>query len=67
MKLREWARANNIHPETAYRWWRQGTLSAPTQGVASDMNSRRPRLARACWPNPAVTTVLVPTATDSAG
>jgi hypothetical protein len=29
MKLREWARANNVHPKTADRWWRHGTLPGP--------------------------------------
>ena len=35
MKLSEWARANHIHPKTAYRWWRQGTLPVPARQVAA--------------------------------
>ena len=35
MKLSEWARANNIHPKTAYRWWRQGTLPVPARQVSA--------------------------------
>ncbi|MCW2933095.1 MAG: family transposase, partial [Actinomycetia bacterium] len=26
MNLREWAVANGVHPHTAYRWFREGTL-----------------------------------------
>jgi putative resolvase len=35
MKLSEWARANHIHPKTAYRWWRQGTLPMPARQVSA--------------------------------
>jgi putative resolvase len=35
MKLSEWARANHIHPKTAYRWWRQGTLPVPARQVSA--------------------------------
>ena len=35
MKLSEWARANQIHPKTAYRWWRQGTLPVPARQVSA--------------------------------
>src|SRR6266516_5116443 len=35
MKLSEWARANSIHPKTAYRWWRQGTLPVPARQVSA--------------------------------
>ena len=33
MKLAEWARANGVHPKTAYRWWREGTLPVPARKV----------------------------------
>ena len=35
MKLSEWARANHIHPKTAYRWWRKGTLPVPARQVSA--------------------------------
>lgn len=35
MKLREWARSNHVHPKTAYRWWRQGTLPLPARQVSA--------------------------------
>jgi putative resolvase len=35
MKLSEWARANGIHPKTAYRWWRTGTLPVPARQVSA--------------------------------
>ena len=31
MKLAEWARANGVHPKTAYRWWRDGILPVPAR------------------------------------
>ncbi len=33
MKLAAWARANGIHPKTALRWWREGTLPVPARKV----------------------------------
>jgi putative resolvase len=33
MKLKEWAIANNIHPQTAYRWFREGTLPVRAERV----------------------------------
>ncbi|MHB8247135.1 MAG: IS607 family transposase, partial [Acidimicrobiales bacterium] len=33
MNLREWAEAQHIHPQTAYRWHRQGKLPVPAQRV----------------------------------
>lgn len=33
MKLGDWARLNGIHPETAYRWWRAGTLPVHAERV----------------------------------
>src|SRR5882672_10757737 len=33
MKLSDWARANGVHPKTAYRWWRTGTLPVPARQV----------------------------------
>jgi putative resolvase len=35
MKLAEWARANDIHPQTAYRWFRQGTMPVPARRLPS--------------------------------
>jgi len=33
MNLTEWARQQGIHPSTAYRWFKQGTLPVPAQRV----------------------------------
>lgn len=33
MKLVDWAHANNIHPQTAYRWFREGTLPVRAERV----------------------------------
>ena len=33
MNLTEWARAQGIHPQTAYRWFREGTLPVPAVRV----------------------------------
>ena len=33
VKLTEWARAQGVHPQTAYRWFREGTLPVPAQRV----------------------------------
>jgi putative resolvase len=35
MKLAEWARVNGVHPQTAYRWFRQGTMPVPAQRLPS--------------------------------
>jgi putative resolvase len=35
MKLAAWARANGIHPQTAYRWFRQGTMPVPARRLPS--------------------------------
>jgi putative resolvase len=31
IKLAEWARTNGVHPQTAYRWFREGTMPAPAR------------------------------------
>ena len=33
VNLAEWARAQGIHPQTAYRWFREGTLPVPAVRV----------------------------------
>lgn len=33
MNLTEWARVQGIHPQTAYRWFREGTLPVPAVRV----------------------------------
>ncbi|MET7784108.1 IS607 family transposase [Streptomyces sp. NPDC005388] len=33
MNLKEWAMANGVHPHTAYRWFREGTLPVPAERV----------------------------------
>jgi putative resolvase len=35
MNLKEWGMANGVHPHTAYRWFREGTLPVPAQRVGS--------------------------------
>ena len=31
MNLSEWANVQGVHPQTAYRWFRQGTLPIPAR------------------------------------
>jgi predicted site-specific integrase-resolvase len=31
VKLAEWARSQDIHPQTAYRWFREGTMPVPAR------------------------------------
>lgn len=33
MNLTEWARTQGVHPQTAYKWFREGTLPVPAQRV----------------------------------
>jgi putative resolvase len=35
MKLAEWARHNGVHPQTAYRWFREGTMPVPARRLPS--------------------------------
>jgi putative resolvase len=35
VNLKEWARLQGIHPQTAYRWFREGTLPVPAVRVNS--------------------------------
>lgn len=35
MKLKEWAQAQGIHPQTAYKWFSEGTLPVSAQRVGS--------------------------------
>lgn len=35
MNLTEWARSQGVHPQTAYRWFREGTLPVPAVRVNS--------------------------------
>ncbi|MFV2018225.1 IS607 family transposase [Micromonospora sp. LOL_023] len=35
MKLAEWARRNDVHPQTAYRWFREGTMPVPARRLPS--------------------------------
>ena len=35
VKLAEWARTNGVHPQTAYRWFRQGTMPVPARRLPS--------------------------------
>ncbi|WP_330331729.1 IS607 family transposase [Streptomyces sp. NBC_00536] len=33
MNLKEWAKAQGVHPQTAYRWFREGVLPVPAERV----------------------------------
>jgi putative resolvase len=33
MNLSEWANRQGIHPQTAYRWFREGTLPVPARQI----------------------------------
>lgn len=51
MNLTEWAEAQGIHPQTAYRWFRQGRLPVPAQRVGGlimvgDLSGDEPPLTR---------------------
>ena len=35
MNLTEWARLQGVHPQTAYQWFREGTLPVPAVRVNS--------------------------------
>jgi len=35
MNLREWALAQGIHPQTAYRWYREGKLPVPARKIGT--------------------------------
>jgi putative resolvase len=35
VKLAEWARSYGVHPNTAYRWFRDGTMPVPAHRLAS--------------------------------
>lgn len=37
VNLTERAKANGVHPQTAYRWFRQGTLPVPAERVGPRM------------------------------
>lgn len=37
MNLTEWAKTQGVHPQTAYRWFREGTLPVPAQRVGPRM------------------------------
>ncbi len=35
MKLAQWARSYGVHPNTAYRWFCDGTMPVPARRLAS--------------------------------
>lgn len=37
VRLADWARSQGVHPKTAYRWWREGTLPVPARQVSARM------------------------------
>jgi putative resolvase len=62
VNLTEWARLQGVHPQTAYRWFRQGSLPVPAvrveTEVGSGMNGARPKVRR-LLADPLVATVVV--------
>ena len=51
MNLAEWAQSQHIHPQTAYRWFRQGRLPVPARRVGGlimvgDLDSAPPPSGR---------------------
>lgn len=47
MNLTEWAKAQGVHPHTAYRWFREGTLPVPATRVGrARMNGARSKARR---------------------
>ncbi len=39
MNLREWADLQGVHPQTAYRWFRAGTLPVPARQMGKLISS----------------------------
>jgi len=37
LNLKEWAKAQGVHPQTAYRWFREGKLPVPAVKVSDRM------------------------------
>ena len=35
--MTDWARSQGVHPKTAYRWWREGTLPVQARQVSARM------------------------------
>ncbi|MFF5209812.1 hypothetical protein [Streptosporangium sp. NPDC000396] len=35
MKLAQWARSQGIHPQTAYRWFREGKMPVPARRLST--------------------------------
>jgi len=35
VKLAEWARANGVHPQTGYRWFREDRMPVPARRLES--------------------------------
>ena len=35
MKLAAWARSYGVHPQTAYRWFQEGTMPVPARRLPS--------------------------------
>ncbi|MEN4464182.1 MULTISPECIES: IS607 family transposase [Mycolicibacterium] len=47
MNLKDWARAQGIHPQTAYKMFREGTLPVPAQRVGPRLILVNPEVATA--------------------
>jgi len=54
VKLAEWARSYGVHPNTAYRWFQDGTMLVPARRLASGtiVVERHARTPPAAGPSP---------------
>jgi putative resolvase len=55
VNLREWALAQGLHPQTAYRWYREGKLPVPARKMGKLMLAGD--LAQSAAPGPHHTVV----------
>jgi putative resolvase len=58
MNLVERARTSGVHPQTAYRWFRQGTMPVPARRLPSGLNGKWTKLKR-LLADPQVTVIVV--------
>ena len=54
MLVKEWARLEGLHPQTVWKWCRQGTMSVPVEQTPTGMwLIHDPKYETASQPNPA--------------
>lgn len=49
VNLTEWARSQGVHPQTAYRWFREGTLPVPAVRVNARSVLVSPDVVPGAW------------------